>query len=158
MHQIDYPPVWQALERIRGLSPDAENQLWPLCASAPRATSAANCMRPEGGGRAIKKINREMLAEAVDRIVQAVNPEQILLFGSQAWGQPTQDSDIDLLIILNASNQPGYTRAREVYRSLRGIPLPIEVVVRTRDEVTRAANVISSLEHQALKRGQVLYG
>ncbi len=110
----------------------------------------------EGPG-AIKNNNRQMLAEAVERIVQAVNPEQILLFGSQAWGQPTPDSDIDLLIIVSASHQPGYTRAREVYRSLRGIPLPIEVVVRTREEVTRAAQVISSLEHQALMRGQVLY-
>jgi hypothetical protein len=57
----------------------------------------------------------------VRRIVQAVHPEQILLFGSQAWGQPTADSDIDLLVILGASDQPGYRRTREVYRSLRGL-------------------------------------
>lgn len=69
----------------------------------------------------IDKFNRQMLAEAVERIVQAVNPEQILLFGSQAWGQPTLDSDIDLLIIVSALHQPGYSRAREVYRCLRGI-------------------------------------
>ncbi len=43
----------------------------------------------------IEKINRETLADAVSRIVQAVQPEQILLFGSQAWGQPTQDSELE---------------------------------------------------------------
>ncbi|MBV5347963.1 nucleotidyltransferase domain-containing protein [Lamprocystis purpurea] len=99
-----------------------------------------------------------LLDEAVRRIVQAVHPEQILLFGSQAWGQATADSDIDLLVILGASDQPGYRRAREVYRSLRGLLLPIEVVVRTRDEVTRAARFPASLERQALDHGRVLHG
>ena len=99
-----------------------------------------------------------MLDEAVRRIVQAVHPEQILLFGSQAWGQPTADSDIDLLVILGASDQPGYRHAREVYRSLQGLQLPIEVLVRTRAEVTRAAQCATSLERQALDHGRVLHG
>ncbi|WP_295403652.1 nucleotidyltransferase domain-containing protein [uncultured Thiocystis sp.] len=100
----------------------------------------------------------DALAEAVNRIVQAVQPEQILLFGSHVWGQPNADSDIDLLVVLSASSQPGYRRAREVYRSLRGIRLPLEVIVRTRDEMTRAARVPTSLERQALERGRLLYG
>ena len=136
----------------------------PAPISAGHARISGDAAQPcEGSGAQTgaagtkKKFNPQMLTEAVERIVQAVNPEKILLFGSQAWGQPTPDSDIDLLIIVSASHQPGYTRAREVYRSLRGIPLPIEVVVRTREEVTRAAQVISSLEHHALTRGQVLY-
>jgi predicted nucleotidyltransferase len=104
------------------------------------------------------RISAELLDEAVRRIVQAVHPEQILLFGSQAWGHPTADSDIDLLVILSTSDQPGYRRAREVYRSLRGLTLPIEVVVRTRDEVATAARVATSLERQALDRGRVLHG
>lgn len=106
----------------------------------------------------MNKVSPALLDEAVRRIVQAVHPEQILLFGSQAWGQPTADSDIDLLVILGASDQPGYRRAREVYRSLRGLRLPIEVLVRTRDEVTRAARLEASLERQALDRGLVLHG
>jgi predicted nucleotidyltransferase len=103
-------------------------------------------------------VSPALLDEAVRRIVQAVHPEQILLFGSQAWGQPTADSDIDLLVILGASDQPGYRRAREVYRCLRGLRLPIEVVVRTRAEVTRAARFAASLERQALDHGRVLHG
>ncbi|WP_295392685.1 nucleotidyltransferase domain-containing protein [uncultured Thiodictyon sp.] len=103
-------------------------------------------------------ISPELLDEAVRRIVHAVHPEQILLFGSQAWGHPTADSDIDLLVILSTSDQPGYRRAQEVYRSLYGLTLPIEIVVRTRDEVTRAARVATSLERQALDRGRVLHG
>ncbi|QVL51281.1 MAG: nucleotidyltransferase domain-containing protein [Thiocapsa sp.] len=103
-------------------------------------------------------VSSDALSEVVDRIIQAVHPEQILLYGSQAWGQPNEDSDIDLLVVLGTSSEPGYRRAREVYRSLRGIRLPIEVVVRTRDEMIRAGRVSTSLERQALDRGRLLYG
>lgn len=106
----------------------------------------------------MKNIDPDWLAVAVERIVQAVHPERILLFGSQAWGQPTDESDIDLLVVLRTSDQPEYRRAQAVYRSLRGVPLPIEVVVRTHDEMRRAARVPTSLERQALERGTVLHG
>ncbi|MGB5830369.1 MAG: nucleotidyltransferase domain-containing protein [Thiohalocapsa sp.] len=106
----------------------------------------------------MKEINHELLAEAVHRIVQAVHPEQILLFGSQVWGHPTDESDIDLMIIVSTSNQPEYRRAREIYRSLRGIQLPIDVLVRTRDEIERAAQVPISLERQVLEQGRELHG
>ncbi|MBN2886406.1 MAG: nucleotidyltransferase domain-containing protein [Chromatiaceae bacterium] len=99
-----------------------------------------------------------MLNEAVDRIVRAVRPERILLFGSQVWGHPNDESDIDLLVVLSTSDQPAYRRAQQIYRSLRGLPLPIEVVVRTQDEMDRAARVPTSLECQALERGMVLHG
>jgi predicted nucleotidyltransferase len=106
----------------------------------------------------MENVSSDALAEVVHRIIQAVHPEQILLFGSQAWGQPNEESDIDLLVVLGTSSEPGYRRAREVYRSLRGIRLPIEVVVRTRDEMIRAGRVPTSLERQALDRGRLLYG
>lgn len=106
----------------------------------------------------MENVSSDALAEVVNRIIQAVHPEQILLFGSQAWGQPDEDSDIDLLVVLGTSSEPGYRRAREVYRSLRGIRLPIEVVVRTRDEMVRAAGVPTSLERQAVDQGRLLYG
>ncbi|WP_300971311.1 nucleotidyltransferase domain-containing protein [Thiocapsa sp.] len=109
-------------------------------------------------GAMMVNVSSDALSEVVDRIIQAVHPEQILLYGSQAWGQPNEDSDIDLLVVLGTSSEPGYRRAREVYRSLRGIRLPIEVVVRTRDEMIRAGRVSTSLERQALDRGRLLYG
>ncbi len=100
----------------------------------------------------------EMLQEVTRRIVSAVHPEQIVLFGSHAWGRPTADSDIDLMVILARSDQPGYRRATEIYRSLRGIKMPIEVVVRTRDEVNRGMAVKTSLERKVLEQGRVLHG
>lgn len=106
----------------------------------------------------MENISSDALAEVVQRIVQAVHPVQIVLFGSQAWGRPDEESDIDLLVILSTSEAPGYRRAQQVYRSLCGIRLPIEVVVRTRDEMNRAARIPTSLERQAVDRGRLLYG
>lgn len=97
--------------------------------------------------------------EAVTRcIVDAVQPEKIILFGSHVWGQPTADSDIDLLVVLAHSDQPGYRRAREIYHSLRGMRLPIEVLVRTRAEMDRGGRLKSSLERKILEEGRVLHG
>lgn len=45
-------------------------------------------------------IDPKLLNEAVLRLVRAMEPEQILLFGSRAWGHPTKDSDIDLLVVV----------------------------------------------------------
>ena len=51
------------------------------------------------------------LAEAVRRLVETFHPERIYLFGSQARGDATKDSDWDVLVILPASDEPGYRLA-----------------------------------------------
>ncbi len=98
------------------------------------------------------------IGEATKRISQAIKPEKIYLFGSHAWGSPTSDSDIDLFIVVSESDQPSYRRSREVYHSLHGIRAPIEVVVRTREEVERSKSVITSLTRKVLNQGKLLYG
>jgi predicted nucleotidyltransferase len=103
----------------------------------------------------MQQLSTEMLEQITERIVSAIHPERILLFGSHVWGHPTDDSDIDVLIIVRHSDQPAYRRAREVYRSLQGLPFP---VVRTREEVARAARVPTSLERRVLAEGRVLHG
>ena len=100
----------------------------------------------------------KVIAEATRRISQAIKPEKIYLFGSHAWGTPTPDSDIDLFIIVNESDQSPYRRSREVYRSLRGMRDPIEVVVRTREEVDKSKAVMTSLTRKVIHQGKLLYG
>lgn len=103
-------------------------------------------------------INTTILDEVTRRIIDEVHPEKIILFGSHAWGQPNEESDIDLFVILGSSDQPGYRRASRLYRSLRGLKVPVEIVVRTRDEVERNMAVKSSLDHKVLHEGRVLHG
>jgi predicted nucleotidyltransferase len=94
----------------------------------------------------------------VVRIVESLHPNKIVLFGSYAWGKPNEDSDIDLFIIVDSSGEPEYRRARKVYRCLRGVPVPIDVIVKTTNEVRKSAKVVSSLTRKILEEGKVLYG
>lgn len=99
----------------------------------------------------------EVLREIVQRLVVALKPEQIFLFGSYAYGKPNKDSDVDLLIIISHSDEPSYRRARWAYRALRGILIPTDVIVITKEEMQRKRAVRSSLVSQVLREGQLLY-
>ena len=99
-----------------------------------------------------------ILIEVTKRITQAIAPEKIYLFGSHAWGHPTVDSDIDLFVIVNKSDQPAYRRSRAVYKHLHGLREPIEIVVRTKEEVERGKSVTTSLTRKVLDQGKLIYG
>ena len=106
----------------------------------------------------MKQITVELLNEITRRIIEKVHPEKVILFGSHAWGAPGESSDLDLFIALSHSEEPSYRRARVIYRCLRGIGIPIDVIVQTRAEVERTKGVITSLARNVLDKGKVLYG
>lgn len=106
----------------------------------------------------MKQLTTDLLDRITQKLVIALNPEQIILFGSYAYGDPTEDSDVDLLVIVSQSDEPRYRRARQAYKVLRGIGIPKDILVMTRAEVERKANVPSSLINQVLSQGKVLYG
>jgi len=62
------------------------------------------------------------------------------------------------LVIISQSTQPRYRRASEAYRYLRGISMPTDVIVMTREEVNKKINVRSSLVNRIIHEGIILYG
>lgn len=106
----------------------------------------------------MKTIPQELLQEVTRRLVAEFEPEQVILFGSHAWGAPTEDSDVDLLVITADSKERPAQRATRAYRSLRGLMVPTDITVKTRAEIDRYRHVRASLENEALERGRVLYG
>lgn len=96
--------------------------------------------------------------EAARRIAAALNAEKVILFGSYAWGVPRPDSDLDLLAVVPDAQEPLYRLARKAYRALRGLGVPVDVVIRTRSQVERYLGLQASLEHVAWTRGIVLHG
>ncbi len=103
-------------------------------------------------------LQREQLEAAVQRIVAAVQPEAIYLYGSYAYGQPHPHSDVDLLVIVsNASSSPR-EQAVAAYRALRGLSLPIEIKVVTQQDFQRRMQWTSSLERMVQEHGELLYG
>ena len=106
----------------------------------------------------MKTLDTDLLAEMTRRLVDEFQPEQIILFGSHAWGTPNEDSDVDVVVVVPDSDLSPHLRAAHAYRALRGLPIPIEVRVRTRTEFEQYRSVPTSLEHQISEEGIQLYG
>ncbi len=106
----------------------------------------------------MKVLDEELLRTATQRLVAEFQPEQIWLFGSHAWGTPTEDSDVDLMVIVPASRERGIQRMQRAQHCLRGIGFSKDVLVPTRAEVDRYKHLQASLFHQVLAQGRKLYG
>ncbi len=105
----------------------------------------------------MKILHTALLEEIVRRIVAALQPETIYLYGSHAYGQPHEDSDVDLLVVLRETTCSPHASAVAAYRALRGLCVPVEVQVVTRGEFERRAQWLSSVERVARKKGRILY-
>jgi predicted nucleotidyltransferase len=107
---------------------------------------------------AVKTIQPALLSETVERLKTEFQPEEIYLFGSHAWGTPTEDSDVDLMVIVPASDERPIRRDQRAQKCLGRLAVPADVLVRTRGEVNRYKHLRASLFHQVLNRGRKLYG
>jgi predicted nucleotidyltransferase len=107
--------------------------------------------------RPVKPVQEDVLETMTRRLVAEFDPEEIILFGSQAWGTPDGDSDVDLLVIVSDSDLPPSRRAQKAHRCLGGLGVSKDVLVKTRGEVERSRHVRTSLVSQILERGRVLH-
>ncbi len=97
----------------------------------------------------------KILQEIVRRIVETVQPEKIILFGSAVRGDMGADSDLDLLIIKACDHRRN--TARKIRRGLIGIGVPIDIIVATPEDIERYRDAIGLIYRPALKEGKVLY-
>ncbi len=78
----------------------------------------------------MQPITDEIIQEIKNRIVKGVHPEKIILFGSYAYGNPTKDSDLDLLVIL-PTEEPMHKRTIKIRKLIRDIRVPKDILVYT---------------------------
>lgn len=97
----------------------------------------------------------ETLPEAIQRIIQEIKPEKIILFGSYAYGNPTPDSDVDLLVIWE-TNLPRFERIAAISLLLSPRPFPVDIIALTPAEV-EPARQNNFFIAEILARGQVIY-
>jgi predicted nucleotidyltransferase len=105
----------------------------------------------------LKNLDPELLNEIVQRLVNTLNPEKIYLFGSHAYGQPNDDSDVDLLIVVNDSDISNRRKAADGYHALRGLLLPAEIKVVTQAEFDKRSKWLNSIERVVSEKGKTLY-
>jgi uncharacterized protein len=94
--------------------------------------------------------------ELVDRIVSAVSPERVILFGSAARGEMGPDSDLDVLIVKSGSYRH-IDLMHAVRKALRGFPFAVDLVVATPEELDRFGESSALVYHSALTQGREIY-
>lgn len=97
-----------------------------------------------------------ILDEVVQRILGVVRPQRIVLFGSAARGQMGPDSDLDLLVIV-CGQVHRRALAQRIYRNLHGIPMPVDVIVGTEEDIEEYGDEVGTILCPALREGQVIY-
>ena len=100
--------------------------------------------------------NLNLIRRVVQQVVDRFRPRKIVLFGSHAYGRPRQDSDVDLLIVME-SKERTVDRAIEVFQTLRFYPFPMDILVRTPKEVRHRLRMGDYFFEEILKKGKVLY-
>lgn len=98
----------------------------------------------------------EIISIMVDRIVERFKPIRIFLFGSQARGDATESSDIDLLVVMDNVPDKRQT-AIEIRRLLKDMPISKDIVVSTPDEVERLRYVVGTIAYAVFREGKVVY-
>jgi len=102
------------------------------------------------------RIDQALLDEVVSRIVKAVDPERIVLFGSHARGSARPDSDLDLLVVMD-SPLPRHRRVVPILKALAGIMIPKDVVAYTPAEIEEWRGVREAFITSILIEGRTLY-
>jgi predicted nucleotidyltransferase len=95
--------------------------------------------------------------EITRRIVEALAPDRIYLFGSRARGNARPDSDWDVLVVVNSSQMPGHRRDAVALRALRGLRASVDVLVLTREEFEGRLDVVCSLPATVAREGRLIY-
>ncbi len=105
----------------------------------------------------MKKLPPLLLQNATERIVQLTHPLRIYLYGSHAYGEPNDNSDIDMLVVLKDSFERPHKRAVSIYAALRGLFAPFEIKVDTQEEFEKRSQWLSSVERSVAEKGRLLY-
>ncbi|MGH9833363.1 MAG: nucleotidyltransferase domain-containing protein [Blastocatellia bacterium] len=90
-----------------------------------------------------------------NRIAEAYHPEKIILFGSHAYGKPTPESDVDLLIVMDFEGRP-IEQSIKISNEL-DIVIPVDLLIYTPKEVDWRVKDGDMFMIDILKRGKVMY-
>jgi predicted nucleotidyltransferase len=104
----------------------------------------------------LASLNDDLVQDIVRRIVAIAQPEKVILFGSRARGEARPDSDFDVLVI-KESAEPRYRRSVPLYVALADVPVEVEVLVYTPQEVEEWSEVPQAFVTTAVREGRTVY-
>ncbi len=103
-----------------------------------------------------KRIPMKTIRAIARHIAEKFNPEQIILFGSHAYGRPTAWSDVDVLVVMDTPKGELET-SLEVMKSLPKLTFHVDVVVRSREAIERRKKLYDWFLIDITEKGKTLY-
>ena len=98
-----------------------------------------------------------MLNEITARLVAEFDPEAIDLFGSYARGEPSDDSDVNLAVIVACQNAPAHRDFVRAHGRLDNLGLAKDVLTERQSRFERYRHVPASLDYKITEKGKLLY-
>lgn len=101
------------------------------------------------------RARKAFIQHICDRIVTVFQPEKIILFGSQAYGKPTPESDIDLLVVMPYEGG-AIGQGVKILTTLK-LWLPLDVIVRSAEEINGRLDIGDRFIKEIIEKGKLLY-
>ena len=103
-----------------------------------------------------KRIPMKTIRSLANHIAKKFNPEEIILFGSYAYGKPTAWSDVDLLVIMDTPKGEIET-SLEIVKALPDIVFSVDILARSRSFISKRKRIGDRFMEEITKKGKVLY-
>ncbi|MCC6300635.1 MAG: nucleotidyltransferase domain-containing protein [Anaerolineales bacterium] len=103
----------------------------------------------------MEKISQKDISSFAQRVVRRFNPDKIILFGSYAYGEPTRDSDVDILVVLPFKGR-NPEKATEIWMATKP-NFPIDIMVRKPAELRKRLKMGDFFLRDVIEKGKVLY-
>jgi predicted nucleotidyltransferase len=100
-------------------------------------------------------VDMKEIEDLTSQIAREFSPDRIILFGSHAYGQPGNDSDVDILVVLPFEGKP-VRKAIEI-RNKVNAGIPLDLIVRTPEQLTERVAQNDWFIREILERGRTLY-
>ena len=106
----------------------------------------------------MKELSTELLDEITKRLIESIHPERIYLFGSHAAGNAENDSDVDLLAVVPDTDRSTRQIAVEGRSSLLDFLISFDLIVCTKSQFDRYADVKNTIMNEVICDGRLVYG
>ena len=102
-------------------------------------------------------IRRRDIKEWCETVVREFQPDRIILFGSYAHGTPTEDSDVDVLVVMRLARRQRDVRQAAAIRDRVRAPFPMDVIVRSPQQIARMLAQGDGFVADVLRHGCLMY-
>ena len=101
-------------------------------------------------------VESRQIREVVDKIVRMFHPERVILFGSYAYGNPTEDSDVDILVVMPLNGKKPVRQEAEVVLAVHG-GFPMDLIVQSPERLKQRIEMQDIFIREIIEKGKVLY-